>query len=405
MISVSVIVPIYNVEKYIECCLKSLINQTIPDLEIICIDDGSTDQSLEIVERISKLDYRIKVYTNNQNRGSLYTRKVGVQQARGKYIMFCDGDDFYDEKACEIALQAISQSQTDIVQFGMNIINAGNAEQFECDMFEKFVIPYEKKIVGFNVIKQCFLDEKYSYNITNKIYQAEVCKKAFAQIENFRYCMAEDMLIYFCIAYFANSYEGILTKLYNYNFAIGISRPGTLDLKGLENRCSGAESVKAIEKFLIDQNKFKEYEEIYIKIERRILADNFEAWYYRLPYQLRREGYYIFEKYWGRDKVMLSFLYDIENKQYDINNKTIQINEMKNIEKENEQLKERIIAFEKEITSLKEKFTGEKDGLIEDKEYYENKCLKLENSYSYKVGRVFTYIPRIVHKIINKKEG
>lgn len=327
-VDISVVVPIYNVEKYVVRCLESLINQSYKDIEILCVDDCSTDHSLELVETIAKTESRIKVLKNKENRGLLYTRKRGVIQASGRYIMFLDSDDFYSEDACKVALETIEREQTDIVQFGLNVINAGNAPQYECDSFENFVKPYNGKIANGMVLRDCFFEEKYNYNLVNKIYNASLCKKAFDYIKDDYYLMAEDMLAYFCISFFAKSYFGITQLLYNYNFGIGVSRPGQLDLDGFEKRCGGAVVVKAIYNFLNEQCCYIDYEAIYLKIERRILSDNFAAWYYRLPKEYREEGYNIFENYWGKDKVMLSLLYDIENKQRDISNKEKQIKEL-----------------------------------------------------------------------------
>ncbi len=89
---ISVIVPVYNVKNYLEKCLDSIINQTYKNLEIILINDGSTDESLDICYMYEKKDNRIKVY-NQENHGLSYTRNRGIELARGKYIGFVDSDD------------------------------------------------------------------------------------------------------------------------------------------------------------------------------------------------------------------------------------------------------------------------------------------------------------------------
>ena len=89
---ISVIVPVYNVKNYLEKCLDSIINQTYKNLEIILINDGSTDESLDICYMYEKKDKRIKVY-NQENHGLSYTRNRGIELARGKYIGFVDSDD------------------------------------------------------------------------------------------------------------------------------------------------------------------------------------------------------------------------------------------------------------------------------------------------------------------------
>ena len=90
---ISIIIPVYNVEKYLEQCLKSVINQTFKDIEIICINDGSTDNSLEILEAFQKQDERIKII-NKQNEGQGIARNEGLKVAKGEYISFIDPDDW-----------------------------------------------------------------------------------------------------------------------------------------------------------------------------------------------------------------------------------------------------------------------------------------------------------------------
>ncbi len=421
--NISIVVPVYNVADYLEECIDSLRNQRKGNIEIIFIDDCSTDESLQILEKASLEDCRIRVIKNNENRGRLYARKCGVMAAEGDYIMFLDGDDFYSEEACENAYVAIVKYGTDILQFGMNIINAGNAPQFELDSFERFAVPYEGEMIRGNVLEVCFRDEKYNYNLVNKIYKASLCKRAFEVMDDNYYCMAEDMLAYFVLAYFADTYMGIPNKLYNYNFAIGVSKPGTLDLDGLDRCCCGADSIAAVKRFLDIQGTFDKYEEVYKRMERRILSDNFDAWYYRLPFEERHKGYKIFERHWGKDKVILGLLYDIENKQFDINQKRNSIedkdnelesknNELANKSREFEELK-RICAeltkeladknmllerYEKEIEKLQLEISQVK----EEKDYVQEEYQHTLHSMSYKVGRIVMWIPRMIARVIRK---
>ena len=95
MVKVSIIVPVYNVEKFLEKCLNSLINQTLKDIEIICINDGSTDNSLNILKSFSEKDSRITII-DKQNEGLSVARNTGMNIAKGEYIGFVDSDDWVD---------------------------------------------------------------------------------------------------------------------------------------------------------------------------------------------------------------------------------------------------------------------------------------------------------------------
>ena len=99
--SVSKIVPVYNVEEYLDDCLISLMSQTYENIQIFCIDDCSEDSSLEILEYYQKLDNRIKIIKNRINSGLSVSRNKGINVATGKYLMFVDSDDWLDKQSIE----------------------------------------------------------------------------------------------------------------------------------------------------------------------------------------------------------------------------------------------------------------------------------------------------------------
>ena len=97
MTKISIIVPVYNTEKFLEKCLNSLIKQTLKDIEIICINDGSIDNSLQILRKFANKDKRIQII-NQTNSGLSIARNAGINKATGEYIGFVDSDDWVDLK-------------------------------------------------------------------------------------------------------------------------------------------------------------------------------------------------------------------------------------------------------------------------------------------------------------------
>lgn len=114
---ISVIVPVYNVEPYLRECLDSIINQTYCDLEILIIDDGSTDGSPQICEEYREKDERIRVF-HTENRGQSAARNLGLDNARGDWIMFVDSDDYVSPDFCAIPHQTALKHGADLVIFG-----------------------------------------------------------------------------------------------------------------------------------------------------------------------------------------------------------------------------------------------------------------------------------------------
>lgn len=117
MIKLSIIVAIYNIENYIEKCLESLINQKLDNIEIICVNDGSTDNSLNIIKEYASKDNRIKII-NKTNGGISSARNAGIKIAKGEYIYIIDGDDYIKENTCEKLINILNQGNVDVLVTG-----------------------------------------------------------------------------------------------------------------------------------------------------------------------------------------------------------------------------------------------------------------------------------------------
>ncbi len=113
-VKVSIIIPVYNVENYLRQCLDSIVDQTLKQIEIICVNDGSTDNSLQILEEYAKQDERIKII-NQKNMGPAAARKIGLNNAQGEFIAFVDSDDWIKLDACEKLYKNAVSNNSDVV--------------------------------------------------------------------------------------------------------------------------------------------------------------------------------------------------------------------------------------------------------------------------------------------------
>ena len=121
---VSIIVPVYNVEKYLAACMDSLVTQSFKDIEIVAIDDGSTDNSAEILEKYYSEDRRIKI-ANTTNRGLSAARNTGIKLAAADLIMFCDSDDYYNNDSVNTLYNSLTQNNVDIATGSVNVLYEG----------------------------------------------------------------------------------------------------------------------------------------------------------------------------------------------------------------------------------------------------------------------------------------
>ena len=118
---VSVLIPVYNVEDYLERCLDSVLNQTLTQIEVICVNDGSTDRSPEILKEYQENDSRI-VIVNKQNGGLPSARNAGIEKARGEYVGFVDSDDYVQPNMFEKLYKTAKAEKSDVVICGANIL-------------------------------------------------------------------------------------------------------------------------------------------------------------------------------------------------------------------------------------------------------------------------------------------
>ena len=138
---ISVIIPVYGVEKYIAQCLESVINQTYKNLEIIVINDGTKDRSAEIAKEYATKDSRIKVY-DFENGGLSVARNRGLEMATGDYISYIDSDDWIKKNMYETLLEAVMKNDADMVKCG--IIEANNDKEYEITFSNTKIITNEK---------------------------------------------------------------------------------------------------------------------------------------------------------------------------------------------------------------------------------------------------------------------
>lgn len=126
-VKISVLVPVYNVEKSLDRCMESILNQTFKDIEIIMVDDGSTDSSPAICDRYGEKYDNVKVI-HKENEGLGPTRDRGVREASGEYIYHCDSDDWLKEDLLEKAYEAITKADADVCIFGYDLFTEENGE-------------------------------------------------------------------------------------------------------------------------------------------------------------------------------------------------------------------------------------------------------------------------------------
>ncbi|MBO5629238.1 MAG: glycosyltransferase family 2 protein [Aeriscardovia sp.] len=168
MPKVSVVVTVYNVEKYIQRCIESIQKQTVKDIEILVVDDATPDNSMDIVEEIANNDNRIKIVRHEKNMGLMWARKTGYTAAQGEYITFCDSDDYLPIDAVELQYKEAVFSGADIVSGNLAYVEANGKQSILCSKLKYG----NDKVSAFKSL----LRGELRHNLCSKLFKASILK-------------------------------------------------------------------------------------------------------------------------------------------------------------------------------------------------------------------------------------
>lgn len=254
MDKISVIIPVYNVEKYLRECLDSIMNQTYKNLEIICIDDGSPDNSINILIEYSNRDNRIFI-KKQKNMGLSEARNTGIKISTGKYLVFVDSDDWLPLNAIELLYEKIKKENSDIVIGGRITITDFKKENF---------IPTGKDI-SFTFEK--YLEYSMEKNEFRAVAWGKLYKKEIIEKNNLEFpkgLLYEDLLFVFKYLYYSEKISILSKEIYYYRNNNLSSIVNTIKIKDLDS----LEIVEKLEQFLRENNQNdilkKEYFQEYI---------------------------------------------------------------------------------------------------------------------------------------------
>lgn len=313
---VSVIIPVHNSEKYIEECINSLASQSLDDIEIICVDDDSSDESVNIIRDMAEKDSRIKLIVEGKPVGTSKARKDGVLASTGKYVMFLDSDDLFAKDACKEAYELIEDKKADIVHFNTEIIG-GETNKAHIDIMKSFQKPPKGFVESDNLPADCFDKRLFGWNLWNKIYNGDICRKAFSEVCDEFLIKAEDMYVFFIILTLTKKYYGAQdsNELYIYRLGAGGTGKTNVSLELIEAFCNEHDSACAIKDYLVKNGIFEEYEETCNNIFDYLLRDCVWNWFEFVSNSDAAAGFDILCRHWGALNV-ISMLTRQNNSQF-----------------------------------------------------------------------------------------
>lgn len=288
---ISVVISSFNNEETIERAITSATHQTYTAMEVICIDDGSTDNTLSLMKAKAAVDPRIKVVALPQNKGTHNARRAGLAQATGDLVMFLDGDDELTPTIAAAVAEAYAKRPFDILHFAMAVDGDGVVNEGRTRELEEWTRPLRSPLSGGAILRQAFVDQSYAFNVAAKAFPRALATDAFEDLGELSLVEGEDALEYFAIASRAQNYRPLHQPIgYRYHLGHGSSEREVMDLEQFDRLLQGRRSVDAMEDFLERRGNKERYEEILGAYRNNQLRYLMRNWRQNLAPQYRPEG-------------------------------------------------------------------------------------------------------------------
>lgn len=448
-VRVTVIIPFYNVEKYLRECLESVVNQTFRSLEILCVDNRSTDKSADIVKEFAEKDSRIRLLSE-ETPGASAARNKALSCASGKYIYFLDSDDILKQKTLEFCVSMAEEQNLDMVLFSTEEFFENEILYREKNEFSGYYNRYGD-YSGLMTGKE-FFSRAVSYGEYKPAVFLFFLKREILERENIRFIegiVCEDNIFTIQCLTAAERVRYVNGKFYRRRLREKSVMTGS---SGLKLAYSYYVVLKSLERYIEEKDFDREYSNVLLKqmermrdnacraihdmdfseIEKEISQDLTAEWidFYFYIYSvkniktLNERHYREMKKSSENEKIMkLKFLYQ-KNKENRINQELK--GELRELKEERQELKEELKAENRKLTqkteelqkvskeyqSLKEEHSElnkkhhelhkQHDALNKQHKDLKKRIADLSNSWSYKIGRTITAIPRKARYIIKK---
>lgn len=283
--TITITIPVFNVADYLDCCVESIVNQTYRDIEIILVDDGSTDGSQTRCDEWAEKDKRIKV-VHQENKGLYMARRTGASNATGDYVLALDADDWLDLDACEKIADEIEHTSADVIQYGL---------QVECDSIDDSVISFYQKcfrvstnnLIGSDeMLVKCYVERKIPWNIATKVIRTSIINQAYDFLGEHRINQLEDFLTGYCVFLNSRKWHRVDGKFYHYRYGTGMSTSMHMSLEELNKKSGYYDAFEKLKKLVCKRFTSD-------SIAYQVLMNSMSSYIYRERYsQLHRNHLY-----------------------------------------------------------------------------------------------------------------
>lgn len=303
----SLVVAAYNRGPYMQQCLDSLVGQTFRDIEIIVVDDASTDNTLDIIQAYAQRDCRIKVIAKKHNEGAHLARIDGCLASAGDYLIFVDGDDELETKACEILAPYVIAHDVDIIRFGRTVLGEGECNQKNVSALEGMYNRKCAELHGEQILSALYSDQKQrlTYCVIDSVFKGSMIRDVFGRMTRDKLGRMEDAYESFVIADYAKSLIAVPEcRMLIYHFGRGISGDNVIPLEAFDRDQNNMNLIAiSVKTYAANRNVFVRSCSAWLFDD--ILRTVASQWENRLDKSNHAEGLRLIAKVWGNESACM----------------------------------------------------------------------------------------------------
>ncbi len=312
MVKVSVVIPVYNVAPYLRECLDSCVNQTLKDIEFICINDGSTDNSLDILNEYAEKDSRFRVYSQ-QNQGQGIARNTAIEKAEGKYLAFIDPDDWVELNIYERLYNYAEEKEAKVVKFNYTEYNDYSHKYKPTDFAKKVKQYFNYELTDGSEYCWRMLKDGCLRNLELHAWSF-LYRTDFIKSNDIRFAPSkrgEDHLFTNGTTILADKIYYLADYLYYYR-----CRSGSAVNSKNEDNFAVFDNIQRMQEFLVKHSLYIELQDEFEQYAKALLIWNYE----QTPKESIKRYQEMSRKYFSSDKEYRQFIFRVEHKRNFIEN-------------------------------------------------------------------------------------
>ncbi|KAA8816508.1 glycosyltransferase family 2 protein [Bifidobacterium callitrichos] len=305
----SVIIPAYNNSRYLPECVHSITGQSFGDLEIVIVDDASTDDTYAVMQELAKEDPRVKVLRHAANAGTLAARRTGVQVSRGAYVLLVDQDDALEVNTLADLHEYAVAHPSDIYHYGVRVEAATESAREAAQGMTGFLTPKPRALHGDEILATQFAQhDGFDWHVHHKMFRGDLARRAYSMAANTRLLLSDDLYMCFIIDSLAHTYEAIPdSPWYVYHLGRGETLGSQLTVKAFSTLAErDAKALKLIRDFVNEHRKDisrDDWEARIADVRDRLIEHTMNEWQDNLPEADKAEGLEAALRCWSPDTV------------------------------------------------------------------------------------------------------